>query len=138
MNIYLYQQVPTTLYQKKRLKSFLGEMVAKEKMQLKALTIIFCSDEYLLQINRKFLQHDFYTDVITFDLSEEKGLIAGEIYISTERVKENAKSFRVKFETELHRVIFHGLLHLCGYKDKTRIQIVMMREKENLYIGQYF
>ena len=89
----------------------------KEDRPLDRLDLIFCSDAYLLQINQDFLGHSDLTDIITFDLSDEQDSSA-EIYISVDRVRENAKTFGVSVENELHRVIFHGILHLCGYKDK--------------------
>lgn len=98
---------------------------------LKSVSYVFCSDEYLLEINRSFLQHDDYTDIITFDLSEKKGELCGEIYISIPRVKENARTFGVSFYDELHRVMAHGILHLCGFKDKTKQQAQSMRKAEN-------
>jgi rRNA maturation RNase YbeY len=99
---------------------------------------IFCSDEYLLKINREYLKHDDFTDIITFDLSEREGRLVSEIYISVERVRENAAHFGVGFEKELHRVMFHGLLHLCGYKDKSVEEVKVMRGKEEEYLQQYF
>ena len=91
----------------------------------------------ILEINRQFLKHDFYTDIITFDLSEGSSTMA-EIYISIDRVKENASKMGVSFKSELHRVLFHGVLHLCGYKDKSARDIKIMREKEDFYLFQYF
>ena len=91
---------------------------------------IFCTDEYLLEINRSFLQHDYFTDIITFDLSEKKGDLCSEIYISIPRVKENARSYGASFYGELHRVMAHGILHLCGLKDKTQKQAAEMRKAE--------
>ncbi len=84
------------------------------------LQYIFCSDAYLLDINREYLQHDFFTDIITFDLSEKGQPINAEIYISVERVRDNAANYNSSFRKEIHRVIFHGVLHLCGYKDKSQ------------------
>jgi rRNA maturation RNase YbeY len=101
-----------------------------------SLNYIFCNDEYLLNINRDFLQHDDYTDIITFNLDHDGGII-GEIYISIERVKENALIFKVPFLKELYRVMFHGALHLAGYKDKSKAEQVEMREKEDYYLGKY-
>jgi probable rRNA maturation factor len=105
----------------------------KEKKTLDTLQYVFCSDDYLLQINNQFLKHDFYTDIITFDLSETKATI-GEIYISVDRVKENAVTQKTSFQQEMERVIFHGALHLCGYKDKTKSQITTMRQQEAQYL----
>lgn len=128
--------MPLRLPAKRSLKTFIPYIFEKEKKMLQRLDYIFCSDDYLLNINQTYLQHDFYTDIITFDLSESN-VIAGEIYISTDRVKENARDLKVLFETECLRVIFHGALHLCGYKDKTLKQQTQMRKKENEYIERY-
>ena len=101
------------------------------------MDLIFCSDAYLLQINEDFLGHSDLTDIITFDLSDEQESSA-EIYISIDRIRENAKSFGVSVENELHRVIFHGVLHLCGYKDKKPGDIKAIRLKEDEYLQSYF
>ncbi len=128
-----------TLTNRKSLKDFLTTLLYEEgKRELNSLSYIFCSDDFLLGINRQFLQHDFYTDIVTFDLSSDRITLNGEIYISVERVKENAKSIGVSFNKELHRVIFHGALHLCGFNDKTRQQKTIMRQKEDEYIDYYF
>jgi len=123
---------------RKKLKSFIVELFGYEKKELGSLTYIFCSDEYLLSINNEFLKHDFYTDVVTFDLSTNKKEIIGEVYISTDRVKDNAKQMNEGFNRELHRVFFHAALHLCGYKDKTVADIRKMRQKEEFYLKKYF
>jgi rRNA maturation RNase YbeY len=109
-------------------------MFEREGVLLNALTYVFVTDEYLLSLNKSFLKHDYYTDVITFDLSETKASRVGEIYISVPRVRENAKSENVAVASELLRVAIHGALHLCGYKDKTKSEITKMREKENEYL----
>jgi rRNA maturation RNase YbeY len=98
---------------------------------------IFCSDDYLLEINQQHLQHDFYTDIITFGLSDPGQPINAEVYISIDRVRENARKFHTPVNQELHRVIFHGALHLCGYKDKRRKDQVLMREMEDKYLHLY-
>lgn len=98
---------------------------------------IFCTDKALLKINQDFLKHDYYTDIITFDLSEGDEVVA-EIYISIDRVKDNARKLGVSFQRELHRVIFHGALHLCGYKDKSPKDSTMMRNREDFYLKKYF
>lgn len=98
------------------------------------LSLVFCSDEYLKKINIKYLNHDFFTDVIAFDYSKEK-LLFGDIYISTERVKENAKIYSSSFNEELFRVIIHGVLHLCGFNDKTEEQKTLIRSKENEFLS---
>jgi probable rRNA maturation factor len=119
---------------KTRVKSFVEELFLKENRQLQKLEYIFCSDNYLLEINKSFLQHDYFTDIITFDLSVSKDETIGEIYISVDRVRENAMTHSATFQTELLRVIFHGALHLCGYKDKKKSEITIMREKEDYYL----
>lgn len=125
------------LKERTRLKLFIEKLFTSEKMKLGNLSYIFCSDEHLLTINNDFLKHDFYTDVITFDLSSSKNEIEGEVYLSVDRIKDNAKQLEVSFKEELHRVIFHGALHLCGYKDKKKEEALIMRSKENKYLKRY-
>lgn len=103
-------------------------------MVIERLDFIFCSDNYLLKINKKFLAHDYYTDVISFNLNEEPDKTIGEVYISTERVKENSRAYNVSFEDELVRVIFHGSLHLCGYQDKSNAEYEQMKFLEDQYL----
>ncbi len=117
-------------------KQFVEELFTSENKELRHLTYVFCSDEYLLQINRSFLNHDYLTDIITFDLSEGEGMV-GEIYISIDRVKDNATIHSASFTEEILRVIFHGALHLCGYKDKKKSEITIMREKEDYYLALF-
>ena len=126
-----------SLREKIRLKKFISQLFKMEKKGLERLDYIFCSDSYLLEINRKFLNHDFYTDILTFDLSNNPKLTIGEIYISVDRVKENAMELSNSFKEEIHRVIFHGALHLCGYKDKLKADILIMRQMENRYLAKY-
>ena len=125
------------LKERTRLKLFIEKLFTSEKMKLGNLSYIFCSDEHLLTINNDFLKHDFYTDVITFDLSSSKNEIEGEVYLSVDRIKDNAKQLGVSFKEELHRVMFHGALHLCGYKDKKKEEALIMRSKENKYLKRY-
>lgn len=127
---------PTSLKNRQSLKTFLNALFKKEGVKLAALRYIFCSDDYLLDINRQYLNHDYYTDIITFDLSEGEGTV-GEIYISVDRVKDNTQQFNTSFTQELHRVIFHGALHLCGYKDKTAKEEKLMRVKEAEYLSKW-
>ncbi len=127
-----------SLKRRKELKFFIGFIFRNERRTPGSLTYIFCSDEYLLKINQDFLKHDFYTDIITFDMSSSRDEIEGEIYISTERVKENSKEHGFTFNRELHRVIFHGALHLCGYKDKSQKEKAQMRIMEDKYLDLYF
>jgi probable rRNA maturation factor len=126
------------LKKRKRLRVVVEDIFIKEKKKLQQITYIYCSDSYLLDINKKFLNHNFYTDIITFDLSPTEFEIVGEVYISIDRVKENAKTNHTKFNEELCRVIFHGALHLCGYMDKKKKEIVVMRSKEEKYLKMYF
>lgn len=134
------QDVRSGLKDKKKLSAYLDGLVARyRKGKGKVtLTYIFCTDEYLLDINRKFLDHDTYTDIITFNLTGEGELLTGEIYISTERVAENAEKFGTLYQEELHRVIFHGALHLCGFKDKSATDKKKMREMEDKCLAGYF
>ena len=139
MAIAFFELEPTSLKDRKRLKTFIYSLFLKEGRELNNMNIIFCSDGYLLEINRLHLEHDFYTDIITFDLSESKGnLITAELYISIDRVKENALILKTTFCIELHRVIFHGCLHLCGYTDKRKKDIGNMRAKEEESLILYF
>lgn len=131
-------EVKVNLRNKTKLKAFLKDQFAREGQKLKGLQYVFCSDDYLLEINKQFLNHDTFTDIVTFELSEDPDVTEGEIYISIDRVKENAKKYEVAEEQELHRVIFHGALHLCGYKDKSKEESTRMREKENEYLHLYF
>lgn len=118
------------------LKTFLTTIFKKEKHLGKRVDYIFCSDEHLLFMNQQFLQHDTYTDILTFNLTEEpaSGIVA-EIYISTDRVKKNAVQHGTTYQEELLRVMIHGILHLCGYRDKTASEKTLMREKEAFYIN---
>ncbi len=139
MPVQIHQQTKLKLNNRKALKGFIPMIFKKEGKPFKSLSYIFCTDEYLLKVNNDFLKHDFYTDIITFDLSESKvSPIIGEIYISVDRVKENALTHNVSFEQELHRVIFHGALHLCGYKDKSKTDSLLMRDKEDDCLSMYF
>jgi rRNA maturation RNase YbeY len=135
---FFYTQQTSVLTQKKRLKSFLLEKSILHGRPISGLQIIFCSDDYLLKINQDFLSHDYYTDIITFDLgSIGSEQIEGEIYISLDRVKDNANLHGVSFKTELHRVIFHGLLHLLGFKDKKKADQLVMRAMEDEFLLHY-
>lgn len=119
---------------KTKLRNWIANTIHQEKHQLQELNFIFCSDHYVLKINQEYLKHDTYTDIITFDHSEEEGVIAGDIFISVDRVKENAKTYETAFTDELHRVMIHGALHLLGYPDKKKNEKALMTEKENQYL----
>lgn len=138
MAIHFYNaDLPLKLSDRRRLKRFLFDIALKENCSLKSLSYIFCSDSYLLEINKKFLNHDTLTDIITFPLTGYYNFIEGEIYISLERVKENALKFKCTESDELLRVIFHGLLHLCGFGDKSKKEKLIMREREDFYLSKY-
>jgi probable rRNA maturation factor len=135
--IHFHFMLPVSFTQRTLVKEVIREIFKKEKTKLEQLQYIFCSDEYLLEINKQHLQHNYYTDIITFDLSEKSNSTIGEIYISVERVRDNAQNYEVPFKHELLRVIFHGALHLCGLKDKTEKDQILMRKAEDKYL-QYF
>ena len=122
---------------RRRLKAFIPGIFPAYGYSLCDLQVVFCDDKYLLKMNKQFLQHDYYTDIITFDLSNDPAIKTGELYISVDRVKENAASQNVDFITELHRVIFHGILHLCDLKDKSKKEAREIRAKEDKLLGQY-
>jgi rRNA maturation RNase YbeY len=134
------QEVSAKLKDKRKLSSFLDVLTQKHRKKLKkaSLTYIFCSDDYLLQINKEFLKHNTLTDIVTFDLSEKEQELTGEIYVSVDRVTDNAAKFGVSYNEELHRVIFHGALHLCGFKDKNEADKAEMRKQEDRCLKQYF
>lgn len=126
-----------TLTNRVAIKSFIEKRIKKEGLSIESLNYIFCSDKYLLEINKQFLDHNYYTDIISFDLSEEPGKLIGEVYISIDRVKDNAKTHRATYKEELLRVIFHGALHFCGYKDKKPADAKKMRQMEDLWLTAY-
>lgn len=125
-----YESTPDLSLSSEKLTSWLSSVVEPEGFSLSDLTLIFCSDDHLLKINQDFLEHDYYTDIITFDYCSDD-LISGDLFISIDRVIDNAKYFNVTFDQELHRVIVHGVLHLCGYQDKSPEEETIMRQKES-------
>ena len=116
--------------------TWLKTVVEAEDKRLRSIRFIFCKDAYLHQINVDYLNHDTLTDVITFPYASDKDIVDGEIFISIERIAENAKTFEITFEQELNRVMVHGVLHLCGYEDKGKKAKETMTEKENYYLGR--
>lgn len=130
------EEISYKLKNKKSVRQWITQAILAEGYKLKELTYIFCPDSYLLQINRQYLDHDTYTDIITFDNSEDKGIIVGDIFISIERIKENAAKFNITETDELHRVIIHGTLHLLGYKDKSPADKKKMTLKEDFYLSK--
>lgn len=134
--ILFHTSTPFNVSPKKRYKVWITALVQSKGKKVGNIHYLFCDDEYLLDINQTFLHHDNYTDVITFDYSENED-ISGDIFISIERVKENAETFQVSFQEELLRVLSHGVLHLMGYNDKTKKQEKVMREEEEKAIGMF-
>jgi len=129
------EDIRFNLKNKNKVKAWVKATISSEGYKLKELNYIFCSDSYLLRINQQYLNHDTYTDIITFDNSEKKGIIEGDIFISIDRIRENAEKFGTGQANELHRVIIHGALHLLGYKDKTAEDKKLMTAKEDNYLG---
>lgn len=115
--------------------NWLEELISSEQKKTGEINYIFCDDEHLLKVNQDFLQHDYYTDVITFDYVKGK-TISGDIFVSLPRISDNAKTENTEFNLEFLRVLAHGILHLCGYKDKTEKDIVEMRRKEDHYLAK--
>lgn len=118
-------------------KSWLSRVSTNENKELGDINLIFCSDDYLLEMNQQHLSHDYFTDIITFDYSFDS-LVAGDLFISVDRIRENASDLSVSFEDELHRVCCHGVLHLCGYSDKTENDQTLMRSKEDAALMMRF
>ena len=129
------EDVAFTLKQKLRVRNWINQTIISEGYKLGELSFIFSSDEYLLNINREYLKHDTYTDIITFDNSEQENRIVGDIFISIERIQENSRKFTVNERDELHRVMIHGTLHLLGYPDKGKEAKAVMTGKEDHYLS---
>jgi len=126
-------EIDFELNSEEQIAKWITDTISSEEYKIEEINYVFCDDAYLHNLNVEFLNHDTLTDIISFDYSIGK-IIQGDIFISVERVKDNAKDFEVTFEEELHRVIIHGILHYCGYKDKTEEDAKVMREKENHYL----
>lgn len=120
------------------LKHFIYKQLQSEGKSIETINYIFCDDTHLLQMNQEYLKHDTLTDIITFELSPKMQPLLSDIYISIERVRENAKIYQTSFTKELHRVIFHGVLHLAGYKDKKKKDSELMQVMENKWLSLYF
>ena len=138
MNKILYKthRVHLPLKNRTELKKLISDIFSEEKVLFNYLIFVFTNDAYLLQLNQQFLNHDTYTDILTFSLNRDQSPISGEIYISVERVKENAAKFHETFINELHRVMIHGVLHLCGYSDYNQKKKTDMRKKESAYLAK--
>jgi probable rRNA maturation factor len=118
-----------------RLKKWIINVILEEHYQAGDITVVFCSDDYLLSVNQSFLHHDFFTDILTFDYTEGN-VLSGDLLISIDRVKDNALLYGVEFSDELDRVILHGILHLIGYTDDNEYNLKSMREKEDFYLRE--
>src|SRR5258707_4168484 len=126
------EEIEFKIVNPRKVKSWLVRSANRERREIADVNFIFCSDHYLLKLNQEYLKHSTLTDIITFDYSKGKELSA-EIFISVERVADNSQKFKSGFVEELHRVMIHGILHLCGYKDKSQVDKVLMRKKEDAY-----
>ncbi|MGV3508355.1 MAG: rRNA maturation RNase YbeY [Sphingobacteriaceae bacterium] len=131
---FFIEDISFTLKEKIHLRSWVKQTILSEGKKLKELNFIFCSDSYLLEINKQYLNHDTLTDIVTFDNSESYGSISGDIFISVDRIRENAAKFKATERDELHRVMIHGTLHLLGFKDKTTAQKALMTSKEDQHL----
>ena len=134
---FFFDNVTVSLKDRTRLKNYIQKLIRSEGGKLISVNYVFCNSRQLLRINQQYLGHDDHTDIITFNLSPDPKQIEGEIYISIDRVRENARKYQTSFKNELLRVIFHGALHLCGYGDKTRGEQKEMRLAEDLWINKY-
>lgn len=130
---YFNEDVPVPKFRKRKISHWIRQVIVSEGKITGTISYIFCSDEHLVEVNRKYLNHDYYTDIITFD-SVEGTTINGDIFVSVDRVNENAVEFKTTSENELFRIMIHGVLHLLGYKDKVKKDKKLMTEKENYYL----
>lgn len=132
---FYFEDIEPISFQEDFLKNQIENLVINEKYQLGELTIVYCSDEFLLEMNKQYLDHDYYTDIITFDYVE-KNVISGDLFISIDRVNENAENYGISQLKELYRVVLHGVLHLVGYKDKTEEEQEEMTKMEEFYLAK--
>lgn len=130
-----YEDIQPLKLRKSKVNKYVKHLILNELMQHGDINIVFCSDEYLLNMNKQYLDHDYFTDIITFN-SVEENIISGDLFISYERLMENAKKYKTELVREILRVIFHGILHLVGYNDKTSKEKKLMREKEEFYLNE--
>ena len=136
MNINFYNENVSCVVPRRKIRFWLMQVLEQEQKKAGEISYIFCSDDYLVKLNSQYLDATYFTDVITFDYTEND-VVSGDIFISIDRVKENAKLYKQIYSQELRRVILHGILHLCGYKDKTEKEIKQMRGKENYYLQTF-
>lgn len=136
-SVHFYKEdVRFRLSNKEELTQWILKAIRKEGFRPGSLNIIFCSDRHLRKMNKKYLQHDYNTDIITFDLTDDPSVVNGELYISTDRVQHNGVQYGTGFRDELHRVIIHGVLHLCGYSDKSALKQQEMRRREDHFLSR--
>ncbi|MBV5313036.1 MAG: rRNA maturation RNase YbeY [Prolixibacteraceae bacterium] len=134
---YFVESIPFPKFKKRSTSNWIKSVIILEGKTPGDISFVFCSDEYLLEVNRKYLQHDYFTDIITFDYVEDTN-INGDIFISIDRVKENSLEYSSSFDNELHRILIHGVLHLLGYKDKKKGDKKLMTKKEDFYLKVLF
>ena len=136
MSVYFHNEDNSyVLPAKRKVKSWLKNSIEHQKMSIGTINVVFCSDQHLLGINIEYLIHDYYTDIITFNYCEAK-LISGDLFISIDRIKDNSKNKKLLFVNELHRVIIHGVLHLCGFNDKTKAEKKEIRQMEDYFLNK--
>lgn len=135
INFY-FEAVPRIVIYQNKLKEIIHQVTQRENGGIGEINVVFCCDSYLLEINKSFLNHDFFTDIVTFDYSADK-IVSGELYVSIDRVKENALIYNQKFKVELVRVILHGVLHLLGYGDHSDEEKAIMRSREDKYLSLF-
>jgi len=132
---FFFEDIQPFSIQKNHIEKYIKELISNEVKKCGEISIVFTSDNYLLEMNKEYLNHDYFTDIITFDYVEND-LISGDLFISFDRLKENAEKFNIEVVREVYRVVFHGILHLTGYNDKTDEEQKIMTEKENFYLGK--
>ena len=132
--LFFAEEVDLPNIDKLKLSQWIKSVIEKEGAKHESINIIFCDDEFLLRLNKEHLNHDYFTDIITFQYEQDP--IEGELYISIDRVKENASNIKIEYQTELHRVIIHGILHMLGYGDKSEDEKSMIRQKEDYYLQE--
>ncbi len=133
---FFFEDTPSVAFSRREIKSWIIASITFENKKVGNINFIFCSDRYLLKINQQYLKHDYFTDIVTFDYVEGD-IISGDVFISIDRVKENSGIYNVSFETELHRIIIHGVLHLLGYHDKDPEDKTLMTRKEDYYLSRF-
>ncbi len=132
---FFFEDIQPFSIQNSHIHKYINKLIVSEIKECGDISVIFCSDEYLLEMNKQYLSHDYYTDIITFDYVDED-IISGDLFISFDRIKDNTKHLDTELIREIYRVVFHGILHLIGYNDKTGDEQKLMTKKENFYLGE--